>query len=572
MECQTVPVRLVIIGGVAGGATAAARARRLSEDAEIVLVERGAEVSFANCGLPYHVGGEIADRRRLLVQTRTGLMERFRLDIRIRTEALAIVPAARCVRLRDLASGREYEEPYDALLLSPGAAPVRPPLPGIEHPRILTLRNLSDMDRIKEIVDAGAARAVVVGGGFIGLEMAENLRRRGTAVTLVELLPQVLPPLDPEMATPVHEELARNGVQVLLGDAVAGFADDGGRVRATLRSGATLAADLVVLAVGVRPDTGLAQSAGLRLTSRGAILVDDHMRTSNPHIYAVGDAVEVGDPVLGDRVFVPLAGPANRQARIAVDNIFGRSARFRGTQGTSIVRVFGVVAAATGASEKRLKATGRPYRRVYIVPNQHAAYFPGAQPMILKLLFAPDDGRVLGAQIVGGEGVDKRIDVLALAIQTGLTVADLAEAELAYAPQFGSAKDPVNMAGFVAANVLSGDDEVIYAEELDEARRDQYTIVDVREPGEHAAAHIPGAHLIPLGELRDRWDEIPRDKPIVVHCAAGQRAYYACRFLRQRGVPCRNLSGGLRVYRCVFPRGVEPAAGAVSAPATGRCG
>ena len=383
---------------------------------------------------------------------------------------------------------------------------------------------------------------------------------------------QVLPPLDAEMATPVREELARNGVQVLLGDAVTGFADEGGRVRATLRSGTTLAADLVVLAVGVRPDTALAQSAGLRLTPRGAILVDDRMRTSDPHIYAVGDAVEVTDPVLGDRVFVPLAGPANRQARIAADNIFGRSARFRGTQGTSIVRVFDVVAAATGASEKRLKTAGRPYRKVYIVPNQHAAYFPGAQTMILKLLFAPDDGRVLGAQIVGGEGVDKRIDVLALAIQAGLTVADLAEAELAYAPQFGSAKDPVNLAGFVAANVLSGDDEVIYAEDLDEARRDQFTIVDVREPGEHAAARIPGARLIPLGELRDRWNEIPRDKPIVVHCAAGQRAYYACRFLRQQGVPCRNLSGGMRVYRCVFPRGVEPTTGAAPAAATGRCG
>ncbi len=566
------PLRLVIIGGVAGGATAATRARRLSEEAEILLVERGAEVSFANCGLPYHIGGEIADRHRLLLQTRAGLIQRFRLDVRTRTEAVAIDAATRRVRLRDLTSDRETDVPYDALLLSPGAAPVRPPLPGIDHARIRTLRSLEDLDRIKRVVDAGVAHTLVVGGGFIGLEMAENLRRRGIAVTLVELLPQVLPPLDPEMAVPVQDELARHGVQLLLGDAVTAFSDEGGRVRATLRSGAALTTDLVLLAVGVRPDTALAQSAGLRLTPRGAILVDDHMRTSDPHIYAVGDAVEVRDLVLGDRVFVPLAGPANRQARIAVDNIFGRPARFRGTQGTSIVRVFGAVAAATGASEKRLRAAGRPYRKVYVSPNQHAAYFPGAQPMLFKLLFAPDDGRVLGAQIVGGEGVDKRIDVLAVAIQAGLTVADLAAAELAYAPQFGSAKDPVNIAGFVAANVLAGDDQVIYAEELDEARREHYTIVDVREPAEHAAARIPGALLIPLGELRDRWNEIPRDKPIVVHCAAGQRGYYACRFLRQQGVPCRNLSGGLRVYRCVFPRGVARAADPVPAPATGRCG
>jgi NADPH-dependent 2,4-dienoyl-CoA reductase/sulfur reductase-like enzyme/rhodanese-related sulfurtransferase len=553
--------KLVIVGGVAGGATAAARARRLDENAEIVLLERGENVSFANCGLPYHIGGEIAARQELLVQTKEGLTRRFALDIRTQSEVTGIARGAQTVHVRDLTTGREYDESYDFLLLSPGADPIRPPLPGIDHPRIFTLRNLADMDRIKQVVDGGAKDALVVGGGFIGLEMAENFRRRGLHVTLVELLPQVMPPLDPEMAAPIHEELTTNGVQLHLGDSVTGFADVGGRVRATLKSGTALETDLVMLAVGVRPDAKLARDAGLTLSERGAIVVDEHMRTSDPAIYAVGDAVQVRDAVLGGMTLVPLAGPANRQARIAADNICGRPSRYRGSQGTAVVRVFNLTVACTGASEKVLRQRAVAFKKVYVTAPHHAGYFPGAQPMLIKLLFTPDDGRILGAQIVGGAGVDKRIDVLALAIQAGLTVADLEEAELAYAPQFGSAKDPVNMAGFVAGNVLRGDDEYVYAEELHEAARAGWTIVDVREEPEFAAGHIPGALLVPLSQLRQRWREIPRDKPIAVHCAAGQRAYYACRFLRQEGLPCKNVPGGFRLLR-YFQAAAGPGKGA----------
>jgi NADPH-dependent 2,4-dienoyl-CoA reductase/sulfur reductase-like enzyme/rhodanese-related sulfurtransferase len=545
------PTRLVIVGGVAGGATAAARARRLSESAEIIVLERGEHISFANCGLPYYVGGEIPQRQSLLVQTKAGLSRRFNLDIRTRHTALSIDRAARTLRVRDLEGGREYDQPYDFLLLSPGAEPIRPPLPGSDHPRIHTLRNMADADRLKASVDAGATQTLVIGGGFIGLELAENFRRRRLQVALVELLPQVLPPLDPEMAAPIQEELLGAGVQLHLADAVTAFEDDGGRIRARLKSGQTITADLVALAVGVRPESGLARAAGLELDARGAIIVDDTMRTSDPAIYAVGDAVQVRDVVFGGPAFVPLAGPANRQARIAVDNIFGRPARFRGVQGTSIVRVFELTVASTGASEKVLRGRGTPYRKVYVTPPHHVGYFPGAQPLLIKVLFTPDDGRLLGAQIVGGDGVDKRIDVLSVALQAGLKVTDLEQVELAYAPQYGAAKDPLNIAGFVATNLLRGDDEFLYWEQLDEATRRDWTIVDVRDPGEVAAFRVPGTLALPLSELRERWREIPRDKPIAVHCAGGQRSYYACRFLRHMGVACKNLAGGIRLYRYV---------------------
>ncbi len=544
--------KLVIVGGVAGGATAAARARRLSEDAEIIVFERGPDVAFANCGLPYHIGGEIAERRRLLVQTQAGLAARFNLDIRTRSEVTAIDRGNRKVRVRDLEAQREYDEPYDVLLLAPGATPLRPPIPGIDHPRIFTLRNLVDMDRIKQAVDANAESAAVVGGGFIGLEMAENLRERGLDVALVELLPQVMPPLDPEVAERVHQELRRQDVRLFLADGVREFADADGRVRVRLKSGTALDADLVVLSVGVCPDTRPAREAGLELNERGAIVVDEHMRTSDPHIYAVGDAVQVSDPVLGGSTMVPLAGPANRQARIAADNIFGRRSTFRGSQGTSIVRVFALSVATTGASEKGLRRREVPYKKIYVYRGQHAGYYPGARPMMIKLLFSPDDGRILGAQIVGGAGVDKRIDVLAVAIQARMTVFDLEEAELAYAPQYGAAKDPVNIAGFVAANTLRGDEEFVYAEELPgEAPGDEWTIIDVRTPREYEDGHIPGALLIPLTELRRRWQEIPRDKPVITYCEVGQRAYYANRILRQKGVEARNLAGGLTTYQLV---------------------
>ncbi len=560
--------KLVIVGGVAGGATAAARARRLDEQAEIVVFERGPDVSFANCGLPYHIGGEIPGRAALLVQTKAGLTKRFALDIRTRTEVTRIDRTTCVVHVRELETGRTYTERYDALLLAPGAVPLVPPIPGVEHAAICTLRNLADLDRIKARA-AAASAALVVGGGFIGLEMAENLRRRDLHVTLVEALPQVMPALDPEVAARLHGELNRHGVELRLGDGVMAFEDAAGRVRARLKSGVLSEADLVVLSVGVRPESQLAQEAGLELDPRGAIVVDEHMRTSDPDIYAVGDAVQVRDPVLDGTTWVPLAGPANRQARIAVDHVFGRPSRFRGAVGTSVVRVFGLTAAQTGAAEKSLKSRAVPHRKIYVHRPHHVTYFPGAQAMMIKLLFSPDTGRLLGGQIVGGEGVDKRIDVLATALHAGLTVFDLEDLELAYAPQYGAAKDPINIAGNVAANLLRGDEDFVYAEELAEATRSAWTILDVREPGEFAAGHIPGAVHIPLGELRTRWAELPRDKPLAVYCAVGQRAYYATRILRARGLRPRNLAGGFTTYGLIHARGADPQP-QVRAPASAR--
>lgn len=539
--------KLVIVGGVAGGATAAARARRLNETATIVVFERGPYVSFANCGLPYHVGGEIADRDTLLLQTPESLKSRHNLDVRVRSEVTAINRTAKTVTVHRLEDGGTYDEAYDKLILSTGASPIRPPLAGIDHSRIFTLRTLPDMDRIKTAAES-ARSAIVVGGGFIGLEMAENLRRRGLAVTLIELLDQVMPPLDREMAGPIGEVLRANEVQLRLGDAVEGFSDAGGGVRAKLKSGVEVTADLAVLSIGVRPETKLAQVAGLTLGERGAIVVDEQMQTSDPDIYAVGDSVLTKDAVLGGPVLIPLAGPANRQGRIAADNVFGRASTFRGSQGTSIVRVFDVAAAMTGASEKSLRRAGVEYEKVYVHPMQHAGYFPGAMPMSIKLLFGRPDGRVLGAQIVGAEGVDKRIDVIATAIQAGMTVFELEEMELAYAPPYGSAKDPVNMAGFAAANVLRGDVRIAHADQLEEA-----VLLDVRTQAEHAAGSIPGATLIPIDELRGRARELPREKPIIAYCAVGIRGYTAARILSQMGYDARNLSGGFKTYRAFHP-------------------
>jgi NADPH-dependent 2,4-dienoyl-CoA reductase/sulfur reductase-like enzyme/rhodanese-related sulfurtransferase len=542
-------MRLIVVGGVAGGATAAARARRLSENAEIIVFERGEHVSFANCGLPYYVGQEIAERESLLLETPESLHARYRLDVRTRTEVLAIERAEHCVRARDLESGREYTERYDRLILSPGAAPIRPPLPGIEHPRIFSLRTVPDSDKIKAMVDGGARRAVVVGGGFIGLEMAENLRRRGLEVALVELLDQVMPPFDKEMVTPVHEELRGHGVALHLADAVAQFEDEQDGLTAVLKSGTRLPADLVVLSIGVRPETTLAAEAGLEIGPHGGIHVDDDMRTSDPDIYAVGDAVEVRDCVVGGTALIPLAGPANRQGRIAADRVFGRESEYHGTQGTSIVRVFGLTLALTGASEKTLTRVGHAHEKVYIHPMQHAGYYPGAERLAIKLLFSPADGKVLGAQIAGQEGVDKRIDVLATAIRAGMTVYDLEELELAYAPPFGSAKDPINMAGFVAANVLKGDTEIIHADALEQVEGE---LIDVRDPDEHSEGHIPGSRNVPVNDLRDRLDELPTDRPLVVYCQIGLRGYVAERILRQRGYTVLNLSGGFNTYRGYF--------------------
>jgi NADPH-dependent 2,4-dienoyl-CoA reductase/sulfur reductase-like enzyme/rhodanese-related sulfurtransferase len=548
-------MKLLIVGGVAGGASAAARARRLSEDAHIVLFERGPDVSFANCGLPYYLGGEIAERDKLLVVTPERLRTRLKLDVRTRTSVEAIDRAGKKLRVRDLATGREYEESYDKLILAPGAAPIRPPLPGIDLPGVFTLRNLQDMDRIKAKLDQGVRQAVVVGAGFIGLELVENFVRKGIATTAVELQDQVLPPFDQEMTTPIAQELASKGVSLLLGQSAESFesAPDGLVVR--LKSGQRLPAQLVVLGVGVRPENKLAVEAGLAAGARGGIRVNDHLQTSDPDIYAVGDAIEVKDFVTGDPAQVPLAGPANRQGRIAADNIFGRGTRYRGTQGTAIVRVFDKTAAMTGASEKVLKRTKHSYRKVYVHPTNHAGYYPGAQGMTLKLLFDPETCKVLGAQAVGGDGVDKRIDVLAVAIQAGMTVFDLEEMELAYSPQYGSAKDPIKMAGFVAGGLLRGDHPQVDVETVLTAPAGESPyLVDVRTPQEYADGHIPGAANLSVDDLRPRLGELPRDRQIAVYCQVGQRAYLAIRILRQAGFQAVNVGGGYKTYRLMHPK------------------
>jgi NADPH-dependent 2,4-dienoyl-CoA reductase/sulfur reductase-like enzyme/rhodanese-related sulfurtransferase len=545
-------MRLLIVGGVAGGASAAARARRLSEAAEIVLFERGPDVSFANCGLPYHIGGEIADRAKLLVVTPERLKARYRLDVRIRSSVEAIDRGGKRVRVRDLETGREYDESYDKLILAPGAAPIRPPIPGANLPGIFTLRNLDDMDRIKAKVDQGVRRAVVVGAGFIGLELVENLVRRGIVTTLVELQDQLLPPLDKEMTAPILEILAKRGVTVVLGQSAEGFESSPDGLIARLKSGEQLAADLIVMGVGVRPENKLAVEAGLEVGPRGGIRVNENLQTSDRDIYAVGDAIEVQDFVLGGPTQVPLAGPANRQGRLAADNIFGRATRYRGTQGTAIVGIFGLSAAMTGASEKSLRRSGRPFRMVYVHPAHHAGYYPGAEQMTLKLLFDPEDGRVLGAQAVGGAGVDKRIDVLAVAIQARMTVFDLEEMELAYAPQYGSAKDPINMAGFVAGGLLRGEHPQVEIAAVMGLPPDQRPLLlDVRTAGEFTAGSIPGAVNIPVDELRTRLIELPKDRQIAAYCQVGQRGYLATRILLQSGFQAANISGGYQTFRLV---------------------
>ena len=544
-------MKLVIVGGVAGGASAAARLRRLDEKAEIVLFERGEYVSFANCGLPYHLGGVIVEREKLLVMTPERFKGRLAVDLRLRHEAVSIDRAAHTVRVLKLVTGEEVTETYDKLLLATGSMPVRPPLPGLDDPDVMTLWTMSDMDAIKARAEGDVRRAVVVGGGFIGLEAAENLRHRGVEVTLVELSPQVLPAaVDAEMATWLHSELAQNGVKLRLGAAVERFARDAnGRLSVCLQGGEALEADLVVLSVGVRPNTVLARDAGLALGERGGIVTDGAMRTSDPDIYAVGDAVQVTDPVLGLPAQIPLAGPANRQGRLVADVIAGLTVTpYRGTWGTSIVKVFGLTAASVGASEKSLRKAGVAYGKIYLHPFSHATYYPGAQVMHLKLLFT-HGGRLLGAQAVGGEGVDKRIDVLATALQAGLGVAELERLELAYAPPYGSAKDPVNFAGYVAGNVLSGKTVQVFADAVPE----DALLLDVREPSECASGMIPGAVAIPLGQLRRRLGELPRDRMIVAYCAVGVRGYLAERILRANGFTVGNLSGGMATWMAVHP-------------------
>jgi len=545
--------RILIVGGVAGGASCAARARRMSEKAEIIIFERGPYVSFANCGLPYYVGDVITDERDLLIATPELFKERFNIEVRLRSEVRSIDREKHEIEVRNEESGEVYRQKYDALVLAPGAMPVRPPIPGIDLSGIFSLRTIPDSRQIREqIAERKAKRAVVVGGGFIGLEMTENLVRRGVSVTIVEMLEQVMPPIDPEMALPIQEHLTANGVSFCLGDGVAGFEQgpEGNTISVITRSGARYVCDMVLLAIGIRPEITLAKEAGLEIGRLGGIRVDDQMRTSDERIWAVGDAVEVRDFVSGEWSLFPLAGVANRQGRIAADVILGREGRFRGVQGTTVCKVFNITVAATGMSEKsldrrRISGQEQHYEKIYLHPGHHVNYYPGAKPITMKLIFSTEDGRILGAQAVGEEGVEKRIDVAAMAIQQGATVFDLEEAELCYAPQFGAAKDPVNIAGMIAANALRGDAPVAHWADV---RPSQSYVLDVREPQEFDLGHVEGATNIPLHALRDSMSGLPPDREILVYCTVGQRSYYASRALRLNGFPARNISGGMKSY------------------------
>ena len=546
--------RVVIVGGVAGGASCAARLRRMDEHAEIFIFERSGYVSFANCGLPYYLGGVITQRSKLLVATPERFRDILNIEVRTRQEVRAIDRNAKTIEVANVDTGRSSTESYDVLVLAPGASPIRPPLPGIDLPGVFTLRNLEDTDAIHHwSTHQEAERAVVVGGGYIGLEMTENLSRRGLEVTLLEAGDQLMLPFDPEMVTPVNQELRRNGVDLLLSKPAAAFEPGPGGTLTVLTHGSErFSADLVVLAAGVRPDVALACAAGIELGTTGGIRVDDQMRTSDPNIFAVGDAVEVRDCVTGSPALIPLAGPASRQGRVAADVIAGRDARFRGVQGTAVVGVFDLTLGMTGANEKTLRRCGIAYRKSYNHAMHHAGYYPGAQAMALKMLYAPKDGRLLGAQAVGRAGVDKRIDVIAMAIQKGGTVFDLEEAELCYAPQYGSAKDPVNLAGFVAGNTLRGDVQTVGWDDWIARTNNGEPmpfVLDVRPAALAAVASVPGAVNIPLGELRARLGELPRDREIWVHCGIGQTSYFATRMLRQHGFEnVHNISGGITSF------------------------
>lgn len=544
-------MKVVVVGGVAAGMSAAARVRRLDESAEIVVFERGPHVSFANCGLPYHVGGVIAERDNLLLHTPRSLGSILNLDVRTGVEVRSIQVAEKSVTVVEQASGREYREPYDKLVLAPGAQPVRPPIPGSEDARVHVLRSVTDMDQIKQLVDRGARRALVIGGGYVGVEMAENLQVRGVEVTLVDLADQIIPPLDKEMARDLETHLVKHGLRIHLGVSVKAFSGTAEELTAVLSDGRSLATDLVVMAIGVRPDVSLARAAGIELGPRGGIRVDRHLRTSVPDIFAAGDAVEVVDKVTGEPALIPLAGPANRQGRIVGDNLCGLSSAYTATQGSSVVKVFEMTAGGTGATEKALLRSKRPYRKIYLHPLGHAGYYPGSRPLHMKVLFDPGSGSLLGAQVVGFDGVDKRIDVLATALRAGMTVEDLQHLELAYAPPYGSAKDPVNMAGFIASNLQRGGLHLWYAEDYPD-KTGAGVLLDVRTPQEFARWHIPGAVNMPLGTLRANLSSLPAGRPVFVYCRVGFRSYLAYRILCQSGVnPVSMLAGGSLTFGSV---------------------
>ena len=543
--------KTVIIGGVAGGASCAARLRRLDADREIVLLERGEYISYANCGLPYHVGDVIRSRKALLLMTPELMKARFRIDVRVKNEVLAIHRAEKTVTVRRLDTGETYEEAYDDLVIATGSSPLRPGIPGIGSPRIRTLWTVPDTDEIRQLIQSGVKSAAVIGGGFIGLEMAENLVHAGLRVTLIEAMDQVMAPLDLELANLLHENIRRSGVELHLADPVASFSEDNLAAFVHLKSGASVRAELVILSIGVRPNSRLAKDAGLALNARGGIVVDDHMRTEDPSIYAVGDVIEVEDFVSKERTMVPLAGPANKQGRILANVLAGREDSYKGTQGSSVAKVFDLTAASTGANEKTLLRRGlqkgRDYESLIITQNSHAGYYPGAAPMTIKLLWVPESGKLLGAQIVGREGVDKRIDVIGTALRLGGTVSDLRDLELAYAPPYSSAKDPVNMAGFVAENIRTG---LVSIAAWNEPELDPGAVLlDVREEAEVMAYAVPGAVNIPLGQLRDRLGELDKSRPHIVFCAVGVRAYNAARILAQNGFEqVKVYPGGVRFY------------------------
>lgn len=542
--------KIIVVGGVAGGATAAARLRRIDESSHIVVFEKGEHISFANCGLPYYIGGSIEDREKLLVQTVEGMSRKFNLDIRNLSEVTSINREEKTVTVKQAATGNEYTESYDQLILSPGARPVVPPIEGLaESKNVFTLRNIPDTDRIKSWVDERLPKkAVIVGGGFIGLEMAENLHARGIDVTVVEMGDQVMQPIDPEMAAIVHQHIQEHG-RLILDDGVKAFKDEGRKV--VLSSGQELESNITILSIGVRPENELAVNAGLKTGDRGGILVNEYLQTEDESIFAIGDAIEVRDYIQDTPVMVPLAWPANRQGRIVADTIYGKPTAYKGTLGTSIAKVFDLTVAATGNNEKTLKMLGVKHKAVHVHPGSHAGYYPGASPVSLKMTFDPESGQIFGAQGVGLDGVDKRIDVIATAIKGGLTVFDLPELELAYAPPYSSAKDPVNMLGYVATHVADGDLKIVHFNEIDDIVSKGGFLVDVRDPQEVEMGAIPGAVNIPLDTIRERLDEFPADQPVYITCQVGLRGYLASRILEQNGIDTVNLSGGYKTYACV---------------------
>ncbi|WP_041052985.1 FAD-dependent oxidoreductase [Vibrio owensii] len=561
--------KIVIIGGVAGGASAAARARRLSEDAEIIMFERGPFVSFANCGLPYHIGGDIQERSKLLLQTPESFLARFNVDVRVMNEVVSINRQDKTVTVKNLLDGSEYQESYDFLLLSPGAGPVVPPIPGIDNPLTHSLRNIPDMDRIIKTIETNKVEhATVVGGGFIGLEMMEAFHQLGVKTTLVEMADQVMTPVDREMAGFAHAEIREKGIDLRLGVALSSVEyvanqsvasteageDDThqhlqGKLTLSLNNGDQLDTDILIMAIGVRPETKLAQEAGLQIGALGGIYTNEYMQTSDPSIYAVGDAVEEKDFVTGEQTLVPLAGPANRQGRMAADNMLGRQGTYQGTQGTAICKIFDLAVASTGKNEKQLKRENIAYEKVYVHTASHASYYPGAETVSFKMLFDPATGKILGAQAVGKDGVDKRIDVMAVAQRAGMTVEQLQHLELTYAPPYGSAKDVINQAAFVANNIIKGDATAIHFDEIDNLSENQ-VLLDVRNPGElESVGFIEGAVNIPVDQLRQRMNELPKDKEIVIYCQVGLRGNVAYRQLVNSGFKARNLLGGYRTYK-----------------------